>query len=276
MATYVPRMYLEYFRRGVLRTFSYELLDEDAGSGDREDNFGLLRNDFSEKPAFGALRNLIEILEDPGPRFPAGSLGYTLSGDTDDLRSLLLQKRDGTFFLALWRATEVWDPRSRSELSSPPRKVDVSFGRLVEGAEVYAPNVSAAPVNTLGAVGARPLSLAIGPEVVILRVDVGARRASTGRIKLWVSRRSVPAGGRIKVLGLLPKQARGRSMRVKIQRRHRRGWRTVSRSRTSRRGVFRKRIRVSARGRRRARLRVVTPAPQARPSRPVQVLIRRR
>ncbi len=46
-ATYMPRLFLDYFNRGVVRTFSYELVDEfpNGGQDEPESNFGLLRND---------------------------------------------------------------------------------------------------------------------------------------------------------------------------------------------------------------------------------------
>ena len=64
---YMPRVYFEYFRRGVRRTFAYELVDEWANPTltQRESHFGLLRNDFSPKPAYSALRNLVDVLEAP-------------------------------------------------------------------------------------------------------------------------------------------------------------------------------------------------------------------
>ena len=69
VATYMPRLFLEYFRRGVARTFSYQLLDhwQNPELDERELHFGLLRNDLSATPAFVALRNTISILgDDPG------------------------------------------------------------------------------------------------------------------------------------------------------------------------------------------------------------------
>ncbi len=54
---YIPRLFLEYFKRGVTRTFLYELMDERAKS-DMENNFGLIRADGTPKPAFYALKNL--------------------------------------------------------------------------------------------------------------------------------------------------------------------------------------------------------------------------
>lgn len=274
MATYVPRMFLEYFRRGIRRTFSYELLDEDAGATEREDSFGLLRNDLSPKPAFTALRNTISILSDPGPAFAPIPLAYALNGDLRGLRHLLLQKRDGSYYLALWRASDIWDPEAQAPLAGTFGPVQIGFARQVLGAELYSPNASPAPVAGLP-VGGGPLSFTVGPQVTILKIVAGGA-ASSGRIKLWLSRQSVPTGGRVAVKGRLPSSATGHRPGVAVQHwrgRKRGGWRTVGRGRASHRGVFRKRIRLSrARFGRVTKLRVVARA--AKPSRIVRLRIR--
>ena len=112
MATYMPRLFLEYFRWGIARTFSYELLDEfdDPGWTRQEANFGLLRHDLSPKPAFDALRNTIGSSKTPA-RPSARRPSTTRSAKPASLprpgkrglHKVLLQKRDGSFYLALWR-----------------------------------------------------------------------------------------------------------------------------------------------------------------------------
>jgi hypothetical protein len=272
MATYVPRYFLDYFDRGISRTYSYELVDEkpDPALAEREQHFGLLRNDFSPKPAFVALRNTTAILADPGPAFKPESLEYSVGGSRDDLRQVLLQKRDGSFYLALWRAASVWDPRAQAALEPPPEPVTLSFERRLRSAERFLPNVSevGSPVTLHRN---RPLTVDVGPEVVILRLTLGAR--PQGRVRVWVRKQSVPAGGRVAVRGRLPSNVAGRSLSVRIQRWHKRGWRTVGRSRTTRSGTFREKIRVPANtGSRASRLRVV--APRAKPSKAVRLRIR--
>jgi hypothetical protein len=271
MATYMPRLFLEYFRRGVARTFSYELLDEAANSNDREDNFGLLHNDLTPKPAFDALRNTISLLEDPGPAFAPEALEYTLGGDSGNLRQLLLQKRDGSYYLVLWRAASVWDAASRTPVTAPEGTVDVELQRSVDSAVEYLPNVSTDPVATLPG-GTNQLEVKVGAQAVVVKIEIGSK-VRTGRIQLWLSKHSVPAGGRVAVKGRLPEQMAGHSLPVKIQRLSKRGWSTVGRSHTTRSGVFRKKIRVPARINARAsRLRVV--ARTAKPSKSVRLRIR--
>jgi hypothetical protein len=170
-ATYLPRIYLDYYARGIVRTFPYELIDEfpDRGDDEPESNFGLLRYDLSPKPAFIAVRNLIDLLEDPGPRFTPGRLDFSLGGDTDNLRSLLLQKRDGRFYLALWRETSVWDPNRREPLPADVAPLQVSFANPPDRLSLVRPNTSTArqPLPP----SAATTSLQIGPRVALLEID---------------------------------------------------------------------------------------------------------
>ena len=105
---YVPRLYLEYFNRDVKRAFIYELINSWSGDN-QESNFGLLRNDGSRKPEFNALRNLIELLADPGAPFTPDTLNYSLEGNLDAVHHTLLQKRDGKFYLILWQEVPSFD-----------------------------------------------------------------------------------------------------------------------------------------------------------------------
>jgi hypothetical protein len=170
MATYMPRLFFEYFSRHIARTYSYELLDQrpDPEHDDRESNFGLLRNDLSKKPAFDALANTIRLLEDPGPAFTPGSLDYTLSGETANLHRVLLEKRDGTFYLALWRITSVWDPIAKTALDPPSEPVTLEVQPGIETASEYLPNVSTAPVRTL--TEPSQVSVGVGPAIVLIKL----------------------------------------------------------------------------------------------------------
>ena len=58
--------------------------------------------DGSPKQSYTAIQNLITILSDKGSAFTAGSLSYSLAGDTSHVQHTLLAKRNGHYFLALW------------------------------------------------------------------------------------------------------------------------------------------------------------------------------
>lgn len=265
-AVYIPRVYMEYFRRGAVRTYAYELVDErlDPNHSSREDNFGLLRSDFSEKPAFVAVRNLITILRDPGPAFKSGSLNYSLGGDLGRLHQVLLQKRDGTFYLAMWRDDRIWDPVNRVELNVPPRAVTLTLRQPISRVEQFSPNASAAPTASYS--NPTRLQLLVGPEIKIWRFVPPSKGK---KIQFWTARRSVQAGGLLRVGGRV---ATGdRKPRVVIQR-WIRGWRRVGTRRASGGGTFKRRLRLGGRGTRTAWLRAVVP--NSARSRKVRVRIR--
>jgi hypothetical protein len=125
-AVYLLRTFLEHFRSGIRRTYAYELLDEkpDRAGRESEQHFGLLRNDFSRKPAFTALRNLLTLVG-RGERPALRPLRIEVSGGDGDVRRLVLQKADGSYVVALWRLASVWDRDRRRPLHVAPRALTV-------------------------------------------------------------------------------------------------------------------------------------------------------
>jgi hypothetical protein len=265
-AVYMPRLFLEYYRRGIVRTFSYELLDEfsDPGKSDAERNFGLLRYDLSPKPAFTALSNLISICQDPGASFTPGKLDYTISGDQDEMRQVLLQKSDGSYLLALWRAESVWDNDSLRAESAPTGAVKVNFAGAVSGAQEYVPNTSSQPLRTLP--GGETLSVNVGAQVTILRIAGSGKALDT--IKVWVDEPEVETGDPVTVEGKMA-GTEGKPRKIKIQR-YKKGWRTVGKARTKANGRFEKKLRLLG-GVGSSRIRVI--ADQAKPSNQVKVRV---
>lgn len=177
---YMPRLFLDYFRRGIRRTYAYELID---AAGDRErsedSSFGLLRSDFSRKPAFTAMKRLIALLADRGPAFRPGRLAFSLRNAPPGTRRLLLQKRDGAFYLALWNPASVWSPRRRVDLDPPDRRVTLVLERPVARAEVYRPSDSVVPVRT--ARGSSGLAIPVSEEVTVVRLVRQSRRPGYSR-----------------------------------------------------------------------------------------------
>ncbi|HEV7615861.1 MAG TPA: hypothetical protein VGO36_06495 [Solirubrobacterales bacterium] len=167
---YMPRLFLDNFRRGIARSYSYELLDqrEDPSKTDIEAAFGLLRNDLSKKPAAVAIERLTGLLSDPGPAFAPGELEYRLEGAPATVQQLLLQKRDGSFYLVLWNRVSVWDPATRSDLDPPDVPIAVDFGQPIASAEVFEPNAAAAPSATAANPSSLPLDLSAQVQVVRL------------------------------------------------------------------------------------------------------------
>lgn len=140
---YVPRQFMDFYQAGRPNFFLYELADDmvdntgPTGHGFREYHWGLVREDLSYKPSAYAVKNLIAHLSDAGEEFTAGSLDYTVTGGNADLRQVLLQKRDGSYILALWKDVKVYDNANRVDITNPASAITVNVNGPVTVAEIY-------------------------------------------------------------------------------------------------------------------------------------------
>jgi len=208
-AAYLPRMFLENFRRGIVRTYSYELMDERPGAAltDQEQSFGLVRADGSRKPAFVALRNLIAALADPGPAVADVDVPLTVESAAPDLHHLLLHKRDGEVDVVLWRARSQWNPSTRTRQTVDSATVTLTAGTAPVRARLVTPQDSALP-QPLAASGAS-VSVAVGAAPVVVQLTAPADAPS-----------SAPASS-TPPAGMTPGRAAGRHARpCRRSRRH--------------------------------------------------------
>jgi hypothetical protein len=129
---YMPRVLLEQFRAGVVRTFLYELADF-PNSG----HYGLLTEDGTPKAAFNAVKGLLNLLADPGPAFTPRALRYTVDNDGGDIRHVAFQKRDGTYFLAIWLALPGYDPVTHRPIAVQPQQTTVRLTTATRVARVH-------------------------------------------------------------------------------------------------------------------------------------------
>ena len=128
-AIYMLRTFLEHFRAGIRRTFAYELIDEtpDPAGRDAEQHFGLLRNDYSRKPAFNALRNLLTAVGHERRHGRLAPLRIAIARPGREIRRLVLQKADGSYVVALWRLSSVWDIERKVPLRVGTERVSVGL-----------------------------------------------------------------------------------------------------------------------------------------------------
>lgn len=162
---YLPRLVLEHLLRGEQRVYSYELVDEFADSGltDPEAHFGLLRHDLTPKPAYTAMKNLLALVADPGPKFTATPLSASIDdySNISGVRFLLTQKRDGSYVLLLWRDVSLGDA------SWSPVSTTLHVGTRSR-MEVFQPSEGAQPLSE--ATGTS-IPLSLGGQVVAVRID---------------------------------------------------------------------------------------------------------
>jgi hypothetical protein len=176
-AVYTLRTYLEHFRAGVRRTYLYELIDQKANPWltHPEQHFGLLRADYSEKPAFRAIKNMLAVV---GPATAPGALRelpLAVSGDVTGVAHLLLQRADGTYVLALWQTGSLWDLAKRADRAAlPTRRVLLDVPGFQ--ATVHHPVTSDSGVPAAAAPDG--IAVAVGNEPVL--VELVARGSATG------------------------------------------------------------------------------------------------
>jgi hypothetical protein len=168
-AKYLLRLLLGHFAQNIARTYIDELMD---GPEDDVQPFmaqGLLHLDGAEKPAFGALQRLIELLEDEGEAFDLEPLELAAMELPATLRSVLLQKRDGSYALALWQEVP-----SFAEIGEPDPEVEamtvtLTFAVAMERIAGYAPLLDESPV--LEETNVRTLAVAVPDHPIVLIIE---------------------------------------------------------------------------------------------------------
>lgn len=189
-ARYIPRMLLELSNHGVERSYIYELYDQEGN--DMHSGLGMLRSDCSLKPHAVAIRNMIRILEDPGPAFRADSLDYSLTAAvavhddqdhrTDEIHHSLLQKRDGRFYLILWHETAGFDTETDQDILVPDQTVTLQLAAKFGMARIFNPLLSQEPQSQHATVQSLTLQVPDHPIIVEL---TRANPNSTGRPESW-------------------------------------------------------------------------------------------
>lgn len=165
MARYVPRLALEYARAGVTRTFVYELFDTPGTSGNML--FGLVNADGRVKPAYNALANLNAILADASTGTMKSTFTYALAGDTTDVHQMVLGKRDGRVYLAVWQEKPSYDTVLNKDIVVPNRNLQLVFGAPT-AVQLYRPRASRTAYLNAGTV--TTLALSVPDEVIVVEM----------------------------------------------------------------------------------------------------------
>jgi hypothetical protein len=167
------RLLSEFFlrRSTVARTFLFSLLDEDSTK-----QYGLLRNDMSRRPSFYAIKNTIALLSDPGGAFTLHSLTYFLTGNLTDIHTVVLQKRNGHFYMLIWLDESSYNQSTLQDLDFVrPLTLDLrsqGFSQaklyLPTGLGLSNPDQGVVPVQTINAPGL--VSLNVPDQLMIVEI----------------------------------------------------------------------------------------------------------
>ena len=170
----------------------------DDGSGD----WGLFNSDGTPRPAATALHNLTTLLTDTGAdaaTFTPGSLNYTLSGTQSGDNSVLIEKSDGSFWIALWNETET---------ANSPHTITLNLGEEAATVIEYDPLTGTSSIATWTDVSSIQISVPDHPVLVEIVPAVTSiatappEPAPTGPVITAPNTENVTAGTTIAVSGV--------------------------------------------------------------------------
>lgn len=164
-AIYEPRLLLHAWNMGIKRTYIYELTEDPSSPA----GIGLLRGDLSPRPAFTALSNLMKLLADSPGDFAPGVLRYSIGGNAEGIERTLLQKRDGSFWLALWNRACVYEVNELRPLPVPVREVTltVAGGKRVRRVWTFADTGAVAKADF----DRSAVTLQVGSTVTMVNIE---------------------------------------------------------------------------------------------------------
>ena len=175
-ALYTPRHVCEHFARGN-ELFTYQLMDQvNSADSDRGAHFGLVRPDYSLKPAFAAMRRFLGLVGDRSgsfatPSFTPTGLRHRVSGQSADYRSLLLQRSTGTHLLLMWRDVKLYDynvnTHTGTYLKVTPNTVTVTLENAAP-VKLHQPSTRTGPTSSLASATSFKASLA--GELVVAEI----------------------------------------------------------------------------------------------------------
>jgi hypothetical protein len=147
-------VYLDAVKRGWAYTFVYEMVDGQGGGG----SLGFYTSGNVAKPSGTYMHNMTTILQDT-TNFSPWQLNYTIASEPITVHDLLLQKSNGTFYIA------VWDEQTSTSTTD---NITVTL-RAAANVTEYDPTVGTSSVATFTGVTSVPLTLSDHP--IFLKIN---------------------------------------------------------------------------------------------------------
>lgn len=183
---YIPRQVAEYFAAGYRWDVIYEFAagrPKKAEQEDPEAAFGLLMPDAAPKPAYFALKSLIELIGESKWDAAAGAwvrpvaeppraLAFSLGDAPASVHHTLLERADGTFQLLLWNEVSSWDLRKKRDVANDDVPVHLALTRNAEWITVSHLGPDAPPVQQVEGVAA--IDLKVPDEVIVVGIKPAA------------------------------------------------------------------------------------------------------
>jgi hypothetical protein len=164
-ARYTLRTLLESWNAGIVRTYLYELLDENNGT---YGSYGITDSSGNPKPAYVALKNMIAHLADPGAPISTQPLNASFTMPSS-VHHALLERRNGSYALALWVEAADWNVDAQTAITVAPQNTTMGFAAAPRTVTTTAfdagGNVTTSPVSP-----AKTITVSAGPDLTIVDI----------------------------------------------------------------------------------------------------------
>ena len=155
--------------QGISKTYLYQLMDPYApGSPQGDDGLGLFDYTGAAKPVATAIHNLTGILAGGAGGGVLTPLNYTLAGLPSTGNSLLLQKADGSYVVAVWAEPQIWNNTTHSEIAAPSQTVTLSLPTSYGAVQVFDPLTGTTPISSFSSVSSVQFTLTDHPILISL------------------------------------------------------------------------------------------------------------
>ena len=126
-AKYLLVLIAEAWRENIPAIYLYQLVDDRRDDGDWSKSLGLYDASWQPKPAAHAIHFLTQALTSSLNAVASpGVLPYTITGQSADVKSVMLREADGTFDLLVWREVRLWDDQARRMIPAQSRRLNVT------------------------------------------------------------------------------------------------------------------------------------------------------
>jgi hypothetical protein len=177
---YTIRTLLNNLDRGIVRSYPHVLVDQQDDRGDGSDsfnpsadpqsiygyseyNFGLMfwsnptggATRFPEKPAYTALKNLNNLLDDRAAgSFTPQSIDINFTNTDANTRTMVFQKSNGKYYVAIWQEQQSYrfintgpEAGYAENIAVPTRNIGISVAGGLSQAAFYQPWVGTSPTS---------------------------------------------------------------------------------------------------------------------------------
>ncbi len=172
-AKYTLDLLMDTAQEGIAKTYLYDLLDGYApGSPQGDDGFGLFDYTKAPKPVATAIHNLTTLLQDSGATattFQPTALNYSISGLNSTGNSMVMERSDGTYVIAVWAEPPIWNNSTNTEINAPSQSVTVTLPQSYASVQVFDPLTSATAISS--ATNSNSVTIAVTDHPILIAVS---------------------------------------------------------------------------------------------------------